>query len=111
MVSARLANFGQDLFIKNDHDFKLLTQKLTTLIKKCMRAIIATEAYYHNEHFYNRTLAFFGKFSAILKKNMVGEGYFELPLPEQQPPAWSNFYECFIEDFIEFAIFISRQVI
>ena len=75
-----------------------------------MRAIIATEAYYHNEPFYARTLGFFGKFAAILKKNMVGDGYFELPLPEQQPPAWSNFYECFIEDFIEFAIFISRQV-
>jgi len=75
-----------------------------------MRAIIATEAYYHNERFYDRTLSFFGKFAAILKKNMVGDGYFELPLPEQQPPAWSNFYECFIEDFIEFAIFISRQV-
>ena len=76
-----------------------------------MRAIIATEAYYHNELFYARTLGFFGKFAAILKKNMVGDGYFELPLPEQQPPAWSNFYECFIEDFIEFAIFISRQVL
>ncbi|CBY43786.1 unnamed protein product [Oikopleura dioica] len=89
---------------------KLITQKLTTLIKKCMRAIIATEAYYHNERFYDRTLSFFGKFAAILKKNMVGDGYFELPLPEQQPPAWSNFYECFIEDFIEFAIFISTML-
>ena len=76
-----------------------------------MRAIIATEAYYHNEPFYERTLHFFAKFASILKKFMVGgDGYFELPLPEQQPPEWSNFFECFIEDFIEFAIFISRQV-
>ncbi|CAG5104449.1 Oidioi.mRNA.OKI2018_I69.chr1.g1259.t1.cds [Oikopleura dioica] len=69
-----------------------------------------TECFWLTVLYHHICLSSWGRQKMVEVKFMVGgDGYFELPLPDQQPPEWSNFFECFIEDFIEFSIFISRQ--